>query len=165
MTANQIAYQNMLETRRSNLAKEAETNRSNVAREKETYRSNVAKEVETNRHNIDNERLGWANLDESTRSHKVQEQLGWANLSETARYHNQLDAVNWAGVINTSEKNIETNRHNTQMETQAENELTVKQQQLMLDKAELIVNGVIKGTGTFARAFKDLSYAIGPLLQ
>jgi hypothetical protein len=33
MTQNQIAYQNLLETRRTNLAKEAETNRHNQADE------------------------------------------------------------------------------------------------------------------------------------
>lgn len=45
MTANQIAYWNLEETKRSNLAKETETNRSNVAKETETNRSNLANEA------------------------------------------------------------------------------------------------------------------------
>lgn len=44
MTANQIAYQSMLENKRANLA-----------REQETYRSNLAKETENVRHNTNYE--------------------------------------------------------------------------------------------------------------
>jgi hypothetical protein len=44
MTMNQIAYHNMRENQRSNLARERETYRSNVVREEETHRSNLAKE-------------------------------------------------------------------------------------------------------------------------
>lgn len=49
MTANQIAYWNLVETKRANQAKEMETNRSNVA-----------KETETQRHNVEQEQLGYA---------------------------------------------------------------------------------------------------------
>lgn len=52
MTQNQIAYQSLLEQKRSNLAREIETNRSNLANEVETHRANFAKEVETNRSNV-----------------------------------------------------------------------------------------------------------------
>lgn len=44
MTSNQIAYQNMLENQRHNVAAEFETARSNKAREAETRRSNLANE-------------------------------------------------------------------------------------------------------------------------
>lgn len=44
MTTNQVAYQNYLETQRSNMAREAETNRSNLVKEDETARSNRANE-------------------------------------------------------------------------------------------------------------------------
>lgn len=75
MTANQLSYWNLQETKRanmadesrklqehaetqrSNLAKEKETNRSNLAKERETARSNVAKEVETARSNRASEAL------------------------------------------------------------------------------------------------------------
>lgn len=46
MTANQIAYWNLQETRRSNAIKENETRRSNEAKEQETHRSNLMKESE-----------------------------------------------------------------------------------------------------------------------
>lgn len=44
MTANQIAYWNLQETKRSNQVRELETERSNRAKEFETQRSNMAKE-------------------------------------------------------------------------------------------------------------------------
>lgn len=50
-----LGYQQLGETQRANLAREAETNRSNVARETEMNRSNVAREEETHRHNTQDE--------------------------------------------------------------------------------------------------------------
>lgn len=58
MTANQIAYQNML----TNRAAQQENARSNIAKETETNRSNVAKEIETNRSNLEDERQGRVSL-------------------------------------------------------------------------------------------------------
>lgn len=55
MTANQIAYWNLQETKRANAANEAEMNRANMVREAETERSNRAKERETARTNRANE--------------------------------------------------------------------------------------------------------------
>lgn len=67
MTQNQIAYWNMQEQKRANLAKESETERSNKAKERETFRSNVAQEglthdknVETERHNRYGEKVDTA---------------------------------------------------------------------------------------------------------
>lgn len=71
MTANQIAYWNLQENKRSNLANEqirrdtvSETRRSNVINEGlkhfqnlEQHRSNVAREDETHRSNRANEKL------------------------------------------------------------------------------------------------------------
>lgn len=71
MTANQVAYWNLQESRRSNLANEdikrknlSETRRSNLAQEiakylglKETARSNRANETERHRSNVTNEGL------------------------------------------------------------------------------------------------------------
>lgn len=47
MTANQIAYQTLLETQRSNLAKERESHRSNVANEGFTDRKVLVSEAES----------------------------------------------------------------------------------------------------------------------
>ncbi len=64
MTANQISYWQLQETKRANQAKEAETARHNVIQEGissgtniETRRSNLAKEQETQRHNVATEGL------------------------------------------------------------------------------------------------------------
>lgn len=62
MTANQIAYQQLQETKRSNVAKESETSRSNRAKEFETQRSNRAQEQETQRSNRVNEDIGYKNV-------------------------------------------------------------------------------------------------------
>nr|AVX53710.1 putative ORF1 [Marmot picobirnavirus] len=79
MTQNQIMYQNYLETRRSNQARETETNRSNLARELETNRSNVAVEGETHRHNLATEGLGMVTLQETARHNVAGEDIGYLN--------------------------------------------------------------------------------------
>jgi hypothetical protein len=56
LTTNQIVYQQLLETQRSNKAREDETIRSNVAKETENLRSNLAKELETERSNREREK-------------------------------------------------------------------------------------------------------------
>lgn len=50
VTTNQLRFQELQETKRSNLAKERETLRANMARENETRRSNLVKEEEDHRH-------------------------------------------------------------------------------------------------------------------
>lgn len=75
MTKNQIAYQNLLETGRSNRAREFETNRNNVATETETNRANVARERETNRANQAQERLTAERNAEQARGNRAQEDL------------------------------------------------------------------------------------------
>lgn len=97
MTANQIAYQNLLETSRSNLARETETNRANLAQEAlklqdlqeqarhnivyehETNRANVARETETHRANraaeIETNRSNLARELEANRHNVAQESL------------------------------------------------------------------------------------------
>lgn len=85
MTYNQIAYQTMLETQRSNRAREAETGRANLANEAlkgreltEAERSNVARETETNRHNI-------ATEGEAARHNRVSEATS-QYVADTGRY-------------------------------------------------------------------------------
>lgn len=63
MTSNQIAYWNMLETRRANLERE----RNNRDVTSETIRHNKVYEGETQRHNRNEESIGWSNLQETSR--------------------------------------------------------------------------------------------------
>lgn len=97
MTRNQILYQQNVETKRANVARETETNRSNVvnerenershraveaetarhnqAYEQETQRSNLAKELENNRHNVTTETLQYQANTEQARSNRANEAL------------------------------------------------------------------------------------------
>lgn len=108
MTSNQIAYQQHLETVRSNVSRETETNRSNLAKEAETHRSNVAneseniryhnltteetkrsnlaKEAETKRHNLFGESLESNKLEETKRANRV-------NEAETQRSHVAQESI------------------------------------------------------------------------
>lgn len=58
MTRNQIAYNEMMETRRTNRIKEAETERANMAREAENTRTNLANEAIGRRKNEVTEKVG-----------------------------------------------------------------------------------------------------------
>ena len=89
MTRNQIAYRELLETERSNRARETETNRSNLADENEYRRSNIARETETNRSNI-------ARESETNRTNVANESLRDAELQQRKKYEKQrnlLEAV------------------------------------------------------------------------
>lgn len=57
MTQNQVAYWNLQENRRSNLAREAETHENNVGTRRENQRANMAREAETSTHNRATEKL------------------------------------------------------------------------------------------------------------
>lgn len=103
MTSNQIAYNQHLETKRSNLAREAETHRSNVVNEIETQRANRAREGENYRHNTVTEGISLGTLLEGVRSNKARE-------SENVRKNNMDYAINYA-------RNQETERHNRQSES------------------------------------------------
>lgn len=81
MTANQIAYQQLEETRRSNAAKEAETNRSNVAKEVETNRSNRAKEQQQRDELVETARSNIARELETARSNRQNEIIGLENVN------------------------------------------------------------------------------------
>lgn len=104
MTANQIAYQRMLEEGRANRAREEETHRantstealrnaelhesvrSNVARETEEHRSNVAREIETNRSNL-------AKEFENSRHNRSTESLSFATLAESSRANRASESI------------------------------------------------------------------------
>lgn len=85
MTQNQINYQSLQESKRSNLAKEAETNRSNLAREAETYRSNRATEQLTASRDAESARANKAREAETNRSNLAQEMLK-AEQNQVSRY-------------------------------------------------------------------------------
>lgn len=55
MTANQLAYLDLMEKQRKRIDEIAETKRSNLVKEAETMRSNLAKEAEVQRSNAANE--------------------------------------------------------------------------------------------------------------
>lgn len=80
MTANQIAYWQLVETRRANAAREVETNRANVAKESEQHRANVASETETSRAHKATEA-------ENLRSHLATESLTTRDLIERNRHN------------------------------------------------------------------------------
>lgn len=81
MTANQIAYQQLEETRRSNLAREAEANRSNVAKELETNRANVTKERQQFAELQETRRSNLAKEAETQRTNRVNEDIGYKNVA------------------------------------------------------------------------------------
>lgn len=87
MTQNQIAYQNLKESQRANLAREAETFRSNVEREYETHRSNRARE------------------DELFRSNRASEAVARGNLAQRAYEYDDMRAYEKARLVaDTTEK-------------------------------------------------------------
>lgn len=84
MTQMQIAWQNMLETVRSNRAREEENYRSNRAREDETYRHNSVWEAENARHNVAVEGFSQRSLEEQRRHNTVSESQEWRRISDNA---------------------------------------------------------------------------------
>lgn len=85
MTSNQIAYWNLQELKRSNVARESETNRSNLAREGETMRHNVTQEgIDRSRVSLDKAKLA----ETSTHNRKTEAQSDyllpsqkWSNVA------------------------------------------------------------------------------------
>lgn len=134
MTANQIAYWNLQETKRTNRAREvlqadqqAETHRSNVSNEEikrtsnainqqnvdETKRANVARETETARSNraqeYETHRSNIARELETQRSNLANEALKSQTNQETERSNRANEQIK-------SQSNRETVRHNVQTE-------------------------------------------------
>nr|AVX53793.1 putative ORF1 [Marmot picobirnavirus] len=116
MTANQIAYWNLRETERSNVAREAETSRSNLARENETKRHNIANEQfnisslnETRRANLEREHRDRMVHMESVRSNIANEGIKRQQLGEQMRANRAHETVQMTGLA-------EQARHNLQQE-------------------------------------------------
>lgn len=81
MTVNQLGYLQLLESRRSNLARETETHRSNVAGESLKDEANK----ETARANREREYYNLISLDEVKRANQVKEGLEQKRYEETVR--------------------------------------------------------------------------------
>ena len=95
MTQNQIAYQNYVETKRANQARENETHRSNVVNETEnerfhrasiaeTNRANVARESETNRSNLANEMLKATEIRTRSEDNRYSADVGYKGRVDAA---------------------------------------------------------------------------------
>lgn len=151
MTANQIAYWNLQETKsanrevaRRNAATEAETNRHNVA----TEGIDISKLQETVRHNTQQEGQQQRELAESVRRNVMSEVQRGQELIESARTHRANEAetrrsnvaqetesrrAHKASESEAKRSNIarekETTRHNQSAEAVASGELTVKKSQ------------------------------------
>lgn len=107
MTKNEIDWQNHLEGKRANRAKEAETHRSNVAQEQLGW-SNLS---ETRRHNVKAEknqfladaRRGSIDLQKMNKDYEIrsgQLELQQSELDETYR-HNRSDEIIGAARVGT----------------------------------------------------------------
>lgn len=85
MTSNQIAYWNLQELKRSNVARETETNRSNLAREGETSRHNVAQEyIDKSKVSVERDKLAEAarhNQKVESQSDYLLPSQKWSNVS------------------------------------------------------------------------------------
>lgn len=85
MTSNQIAYWNLQEAKRSNVARETETSRSNRAKEGETSRHNVAQEyIDRSRVSVDRDKLAETsrhNLKTEAQSDYLLPSQKWGNVS------------------------------------------------------------------------------------
>lgn len=128
MTANQIAYQNMLENRRANLVKEQETARHNIVQERQADFENV----ETRRNNMRLEALK-AQSNEFTHFDNLANRRSIAKtasnlLAETARHNKAAEDLSSLELSSLNEYRDstlrETNRHNVATEGLTAQELS-----------------------------------------
>lgn len=152
MTANQIAYWNMMESKRSNLARERETYRSNVARETETHRNNTATEALTGLRDAETKRNNLARLAEEKRNNI-------ARLAEDERTHRVKEAEDHrTNVFNEQIKLLdvqEKGRANQAGELLKQTDQVLKQKDQDLKSKELQIEA--------GKAAGDLSYKLGTL--
>lgn len=172
MTPNQVAWQVMLETVRSNKAREQENFRHNVATEGEMYRHNVATETEYRRHNEADEWLHGLSIKEQTRHNIETEKIGYANvklgydqLSEMKR-HNKAqelrDLYNLAETRRSNQAREEISRQANrlrsaellQLDKREAYRLSIAKRKLELEEKELLVKGVSAGANLLGSIFK-----------
>lgn len=107
MTANQIAYWNLLETQRTNRAKEQEQRRTNLANE-EIKRQTNANTLELGQSNVsETHRYNVANINEQERTHRRNEDIAAYNAA-TQREKLNIDQYN----ADIAAKNAATNAMN-----------------------------------------------------
>lgn len=131
MTSNQVAYQNMLEQRRSNVARETETSYHNRNVEGETGRHNLITEgvmqgtlLETSRHNYATENYYASELLERHRHNYATELLTGRDISERKR-HNIASERNDQGRLMLGYSQLgEQRRHSLVSESQMGYELS-----------------------------------------
>lgn len=159
MTNMQIAYWNLQETKRANLARETETNRSNKVNE-----------GETRRHNMQSEGIGWAQVGESRRHNLVTEAQNADSLITAANrveYDYEVGSRNAAARegelrVKQQEADIkqgqldEASRHNKKSESQAT-------WGLVIDGANMLINNKNANTRRTETMFKGAG-KIGDLL-
>lgn len=150
MTNMQIAYWNLQELKRSNLARETETNRSNVTNE-----------GENRRHNMQSEGIGWAQVGESRRHNQVMEAQGVSSLITAARRVNNdyivgsRNAAAREGELSVKQQEAdikqgqldENVRHNKKSESQAT-------WGLIIDGANMLINNKNANTRRTEAMFK-----------
>lgn len=117
MTHNQIAYWQLQEDRRANLAREGEAYRANRANEREVHRANVAREEETQRHNTATEQFNISSLQETSRHNLAQEQetnrhnvaqekVSFGTLNETVRHNIKSEELQSVSNLNSAQANV-----------------------------------------------------------
>lgn len=149
MTANQIRYQEYLESQRHNKVSEGETNRHNVVTENETGRHNVVTEYETGRHNRAQEYETHRNnvvvanetnrhnvvTEGETNRHNVVSEMAQQYANETNRAHyERSDFENYRH--NQAQEN-ESARHNYASEGIQRDQTAVNQEKNAINRATL----------------------------
>lgn len=90
MLATQVAYQQVVESRRHNMEMESQ-GRTELGIKQgtldEAIRHNTVFETETHRHNVAGEELGWFNAQENRRHNLVGEDIAWFNANENQRHN------------------------------------------------------------------------------
>lgn len=127
MTANQIAYQVLLENRRANLAREGETARSNVSREMETHRYNVAYIDELRRQHRNSEGIQRAVAMENARHNRALEEANVMDLRERRRHNIAQDLL---GIQHENEVNRANKERERINEYNAINQMDLNRREL-----------------------------------
>lgn len=143
MTQNQIAYWNL-----------QETTRHNVAGENETQRHNVVTEFETGRHNRATEQVSILNLQESQRHNIATEAISRDSLNETKRHNVANEQYNISSLAETTRHNLsgerETQRHNKMGELYSMTSLSEQQRHNLA--TEMLNSASLNETGRHNRA-------------
>lgn len=119
MTRNQIAFQELQETRRANAAREQELARRNSA----DIRHQDEQRMEQQRHNVASEQVASGTLHESVRHNTANEGIASGTLLETGRHN--VATEEQARIANARDANIrvrqaaEAERHNRKVEDEA----------------------------------------------